>query len=132
MARAGELDHRPVQRLHLRRLFLGERVRPHARHQMGLGLLQPEQDDALDAEHDQLHVALARPRHLLDDRLGADVVEVIGLGLILGGVALRDDHQFLAFGGESRFRGRPGRRPAHRKRHQQMRKQNAVFQRQSR
>ena len=121
-----------VQRFNLRPGVVGQRQRLHGDFQVGLRLLQLENIDTLDTQDDQLHGALGRPRHPLDDRLGSDPVEVPQAGRLDGGVALGCDHDLSAFGRLRRLHGRQRGRPAHRQRHQQVRKQSAVLQRKQR
>ncbi len=128
----GQLHHFVVQRLDLGSLIVGQRQRLHRYLQVGLRLLQPQDVDALDAEHDQLHGALVGPRHPLDHRPGADLIQIVQAGLLDRGVALSGDHDLPLFGRQRGFDGRQRGGPAHRQRHQQMRKQNAVLQRKQR
>ena len=122
-----------MQRLDFGGAILRQRKRAHARAEERLGLIELQDHHTLDAENDEIHLVLVRPRHLLNDRLGADGVQVVGgRGHVLGRVALRHHDDLFLFGRERGLGGGERRGPADCQRHEQIREQHAVLQRQQR
>jgi len=121
-----------LQGLHLRAGVVRQGQGLHHDPGEGLGFLQLEEVDALGAEHHQLQGILGGPRHALDDGLGADGVEISQAGRFERTIPLGGDDDFLLFGGQRRFHCRDRSRPADRQRHQQVRKQHRILQRQQR
>jgi hypothetical protein len=56
----------------------------------------PVRDRALDALDEHLHRAVGELQHLQDRRDAADLEHVVGLGLVLAGGLLRDQHDLAA------------------------------------
>ena len=79
---AEEIDHRAPQPFDLDAGRHAIRRRRHARDQEGLGGDEIEDPDALQPLHDQAHRAVRGAQELVDDRRGADPVEIVGAGLL--------------------------------------------------
>ncbi len=94
-----------------------------------LGLLHGDQGHALDALNQDVD-GLLGAGHFLDEGAGADLKQVGRTGLLDGGIALGNDHQGLFLVGQAGLDGGHGAGPAHRQRHEQVRKQHRVLDRQ--
>jgi hypothetical protein len=86
---------------------------------------------ALHALDQHLHRAVGELEHLQDGRDGADLVEVLGVRLVLGGGFLRDQDHVLALLHRG-FQRLDGLGPAHEERDHHVREHHDVAQRQQR
>ena len=125
----GHLQHFPMQRVHLggRVLRLGQP--PDFQTQVRLAALDFGQFHPIRAEHEQMHgVVLAFD--LLDRRQRADFVQVGRADVVGDRVALSHDDDRFVFSRQRRIDRGHGGGPAHGQRENQVRKQDAIANRQ--
>ena len=117
------------QRLHL--ALLGLRLLDHLGEglEMGLRLLEAGDAGALSALHQHLHRAVGQLQQLQHGGDGADLIQVLRARVVLRGILLRDQQDLLVVL-HHRFQGTHGFLAPHKQRHDHVRKDDDVPQRQ--
>ena len=124
-------DHGTGQRLGLRRLGRGLGERRRIGLEMGLGFLEAGDLRALAALDQHLHRAIRQLQQLQHRGDGADRIQILGLGIVLRGILLRDEEDLLVLP-HHRFQRADGFLAADEERHDHMREHHDVPQGQDR